>query len=441
MRTPILDFVRAYADASAVRMHMPGHKGVGDFERLDITELMGADDLFHPSGIIKESEDNLSEIFGADSFYSTEGSSLSIRAAIYLVSTYLKSVGKKPTIIAGRNAHKSFVSALALVDMDVVWHTGSDSYLTVNVDTSYLEEELVSSGAGAVYITSPDYLGNISDIRAISEVCHKHGALLVVDNAHGAYLKFLQNSRHPIDLGADIVVDSAHKTLPVLTGGGYIHIRRGTPCYFKSHLKSAMSLFASTSPSYIILESLDGVNPYLAGDFGRDLQTIVDKITELKQKITALGYKLVGDEDMKITILAKPYGYTGDSLADLLSRDGIYVEFADSDYVVFMPSVATTDTDLSRLFEALSKIERREPIMTSQPSPVLPRSEMSVREAMMSPSVVLPLDECQGRVLAECSVACPPAVPIVVSGEVIDEECIKILRYYGTESLAVVKKI
>ena len=114
MTTPIVDFARRYADSGAVRLHMPGHKGKGALcENIDITEFEGADDLYHADGIIRESEENASALFGAHTFYSTEGSSLSIRAAVYLTSLYARQNGSRPLIAAGRNAHKSFISALA----------------------------------------------------------------------------------------------------------------------------------------------------------------------------------------------------------------------------------------------------------------------------------------------------------------------------------------
>ena len=226
--TPICDFVKRYAQSDSMRLHMPGHKGkpfIG-CESLDITEIEGADVLYHAEGIIRESEDNASRLFGtAKTFYSAEGSSLCIRAMVYLAKLYAGSVGKPPRIIAARNAHKTFITAAALMDMDVKWLYSLDSsVLSCRIDFAELERMLASLSPAAVYITSPDYLGNIADIKAIAGLCHKYKSILMVDNAHGAYLKFLNTPAHPIDSGADIVCDSAHKTLPALTGGAYLHI-------------------------------------------------------------------------------------------------------------------------------------------------------------------------------------------------------------------------
>lgn len=230
---------------------MPGHKGralIGA-ESLDITEIEGADVLYHAEGIIRESVNNASRLFGtARTFYSAEGSSLCIRAMVYLAKLYAKSRGASPTIIAARNAHKTFITASALMDINVRWlYSLDNSVLSCKIDFAGLEKMLATLRPAAVYITSPDYIGNIADIAKIARLCHKYQSILMVDNAHGAYLKFLESSAHPIDLGADIVCDSAHKTLPALTGAAYLHISRTAPDFFADYAENALSVFASTS--------------------------------------------------------------------------------------------------------------------------------------------------------------------------------------------------
>ena len=259
MNTPICDFVRRYAESSMVRMHMPGHKGTGPLgcEALDITEIHGADSLYEAEGIIAESEKNASRLFGCPTFYSTEGSSQCIRAMLYLVTLYARQQGiSRPLIAAGRNVHKTFLSAAALLDLDVQWlyPDADNSYLSCDITEETLESFLSCSDRlpAAIYVTSPDYLGNMLDLSKLSNLCHRHGVLLLVDNAHGAYLKFLPGSQHPMDQGVDLCCDSAHKTLPVLTGGAYLHIAVNAPGLFAEQAKSALALFGSTSPSYLI---------------------------------------------------------------------------------------------------------------------------------------------------------------------------------------------
>ena len=254
MKAPICEFVKKYADSNSTRLHMPGHKGASflGLENFDITEVEGADALYHARGIINESEENAASIFGSKkTFYSTEGSSHIIRAMMYLAKSYKNE--RDGYVLATRNAHQSFISASVLLDFDIKWiPPRKNGYLSGKASGSEVENALscVDKLPFAVYITSPDYLGNISDIRSISEACKKYDIPLIVDNAHGAYLKFLQESAHPIDLGATICADSAHKTLPVLTGGAYMHISNNAPKHFYENAKNALALFGSSSPSY-----------------------------------------------------------------------------------------------------------------------------------------------------------------------------------------------
>ena len=447
MKRPICDFVKEYTESATVRAHMPGHKGKGDIERYDITEIAGADSLFDAEGIIRESEEYASGLFGAKTFYSTEGSSHTIRAMLYLVSLYAKKQGKEPRILAARNAHKALLSALIMLDIEVEWifPNVEDSYLSMKVCPEDLDMILsvTEEKPTAVYITSPDYLGAVSDIAGLSAVCREHGVLLIIDNAHGAYLRFLPENAHPITLGADMCCDSAHKTLPVLTGGAYLHINREADPIFTDTARHALALFGSTSPSYIVLQSLDAVNGYLDGNYRAELAGFLPKAEALKTKLAERGYSLFGDEPMKITIKASEYGYSGDELADILRERDIECEFSDRDHLVLMLTPQNTDGELEIIEKALLSIEKKdtkaaEGLIT--PTFCLPMYEMSPREAALSPSEMLPLDECIGRVCALATVGCPPAVPIVVSGEVIDETAAETLRYYGVTECLVVKK-
>ncbi len=442
MNTPICDFVRMYNEDSSLRMHMPGHKGKKflGFEHLDITEFDGADDLYNPTGIIKQSEDNVSKVFGFPTYYSTEGASHCIRAMMYLVVLNAKKNGKKPIIAAGRNAHKAFVSAASLLDFRIAWlYPGNDeSYLSCNISPEDLESFLESTEEkpNALYITSPDYLGKTADIEGLSQVCRKHGVLLVVDNAHGAYLKFLEKSRHPIDLGADICCDSAHKTLPVVTGGAYLHIAKDVSNFSCQNVKNTLALFGSTSPSYLILQSLDACNLYLE-DYKKKLADFLPLVAQAKASLEKKGYCFYGDEPMKLTISAKAYGYTGIELADILKQNNIFCEFSDPDYLVLMPTPETEKAGLERVTQVLESIPKKDAKKDSPPKFTKPEKAMSVREASMSPSEILPTEECEGRILSAVTVGCPPAVPIVVCGERITKEVLDCFKYYGITECSV----
>lgn len=445
MNTPICDFVAEYCRSGALRLHMPGHKGKGPlgFEELDLTEMDGADDLYHPCGIIGESEANASRLFGCPTLYSTEGSSQCIRAMVMLITQYAKSVGKAPRIAAFRNVHKTFLSAAALTDAQVVWLCPKkpDSYLSCLLTARELEESLdaMVEKPAAVYLTSPDYLGNVADIRSIAEVCHSRSILLAVDNAHGAYLRFLAESAHPMDLGADLCCDSAHKTLPVITGGAYLHISPAAPDFFHEQAREALAMFGSTSPSYLILQSLDAANRYLAEGYREALAGFIARVEETRGVLTDLGYTFCGQEPIKFTLATKPYGYEGTVFAELLKAQGLYCEFADPDFVVLMVTPETGSEGLARLEQVMSAIPARAPLCHRPPEFHLPESAMSIREAAFAVSETIPAPESLGRILARASVGCPPAVPIVSCGEVIDEYALKCFSYYGIKSCTVVK--
>lgn len=448
--TPIVDFIQTYIGKHPLRLHMPGHKGASllGFEAYDITEVAGADSLYEAEGIIRESESNASLLFGCPTYYSTEGSSQCIRAMLYLVALHAREQGSdRPLVLAGRNAHKTFLSAVGLLDLDVEWlyPEHEHGYLACPISPHGLANELTRLETEgrlptAVYLTSPDYPGNMVDIERLSAVCHDFGVLLVVDNAHGAYLHFLPDSRHPMDLGADLCCDSAHKTLPVLTGGAYLHIGAHLPMELKSQAKQALALFGSTSPSYLILQSLDAVNALLAS------QDYASSLTEMAKRVEACRIKLyehglhapANDEPLKLTLYPHHHGYTGIEVAQYLRERNIECEFADPDHVVLMFTPAITDGDMERLTEVLLSLPRRAPLFLCPPPLVPPERVTTVREALLSPSEELPVTECVGRVLAAATVGCPPAVPIVVSGERIDESALACFSYYGVEFCRVI---
>ena len=217
MDTPILDFLRQYSEHDWVRFHMPGHKGKGMLgcEKWDITEVYGADALYEADGIIAKSERNAAELFGTQrTCYSTEGSSQCIRAMLYLALNN-RPKGNSNVIVAARNVHKTFVYAAALLDIEPVWlwPESSSSLCGCPVTPAILKGTLnkLDAPPAAVYVTSPDYLGEMADMGNLAKVCHDSGTILLVDNAHGAYLKFLPKSLDPPDLGADMCCASAHK--------------------------------------------------------------------------------------------------------------------------------------------------------------------------------------------------------------------------------------
>lgn len=438
MNTPIYDFVSRYVESGASRLHVPGHKGIGPLncEDRDITEIAGADELFAADGIIAESEKNASLLFGSGAtFYSCEGSSLCIRAMLYLALSTRTPGPARPVALAARNAHKAFLYAAALCDFDVEWlypESDAGSICACPVSPEALEARLAAMPVKpfCVYVTSPDYLGGMQDIRGLSEVCHRHGAPLIVDNAHGAYLKFLPVSAHPIDLGADMCCDSAHKTLPVLTGGAYLHLSKAADPRLIAGARDALSLFGSTSPSYLILQSLDLANAALAGDWPARLNDSAAAVARLKATLAGRGFDVLPAEPMKLTLRGD-----GRAMAEALRRAGAECEYADRDALVLMFSPDNRPEDLSRVEGALTS-----PTRPRDGTVAFPRLErvMTIREAVFVPSETVPTARAAGRVCAAPTVSCPPAVPIAVSGERLNADALDVFRAYGIRAVRVI---
>lgn len=437
--TPIADFIDEYGSRGPARFHMPGHKGRFLPEcAFDVTEFDGAGDLFARDGIVADSEAVASSLFGCRTFYSTEGSSLVIRAMLALAT---KDGNKR--ILAARNAHRAFLSAAILLDLEVEWlcPEGNGSYLSCPLTAEQVEDavDAYARPPAAIYLTSPDYLGSMADVAAIARVCREKGVLLLVDNAHGAYLKFLPTSRHPIDLGADLCADSAHKTLPALTGGAYLHLSPAAEARFGDDVKETMALFASSSPSYLILRSLDLVNRYLE-DYPERLKAFLQKADALKRRLTAAGWSLPYDEPLKLTLAAKHYGYTGEAVARRLYDADVIPEFYDPDFVTCMLTPENTDGELRRLEAVLTALAKRPPLSRTFPPFRLPERVLSPRQAFFSPHKTVPVEQSKGRICAAATVSCPPAIPVVVPGERIDNDAIQMMTYYDLREIAVVKE-
>lgn len=521
MKTPIAEFVEKYEQSNMLRFHMPGHKGKTFLgcEGLDITEVKGADSLYEADGIIAQSEENAAKLFGTfRTLYSTEGSSQCIRAMIYLAviakeqgfekdiqsqsqrdkicsMDSANSIKKgRPLILAARNVHKAFLYAAALVDIDVEWlwsENESESLCKCDISARKLKEALerlekAGRKPAAVYVTSPNYLGQQLDIESLSKVAHEYGVLFLVDNAHGTYLHFLEKSKHPIDLGADLCCDSAHKTLPVLTGGAYLHIadghigegdkkkRKQMARWMADRSKQAMSLFGSTSPSYLIMASLDLCNRYLEEGYREKLREKIEQIDSLKRHLEEQGWQIEKTDPLKITV--KMPKKAGKKVSDRLREKKIECEYAEESYIVFMLTVENTKEEILYLekilgeiagqmqlrFSYMSKIYGEQTVEVKKNGVVnknsidniqgkeipkavtLPTTKgeqiCSIRQAIFSPSETISVTDALGRICATPTVTCPPAIPIAVAGERIDKQAIEAFEYYGIMEVDVVKE-
>ncbi len=475
MTTPIVDFVARYASSGTSRLHMPGHKGQNFLgcEAYDITEIKGADELYEAEGIIAQSEANATKLFGTVcTCYSTEGSSQCIRAMLFLTLQAAPRTEKRPVLLAARNAHKALLYAAALLDFDIRWlwpapeEMGELCSCPVHPDAlAAALDELAEEGRTpfGVYLTSPDYLGGVQDIAALAAVCRPLDIPLLVDNAHGAYLHFLPDgSRHPIALGAAMCCDSGHKTLPVLTGGAYLHLGPTAPVQDEQAVRGALALFGSTSPSYLILQSLDCCNRYLEDGYPVRLAHCLDALARLRQELNALaaaagaqGKFALDDADrepLKVTLDASVLGLTGVQLAEILRAGGMECEYADPRYLVLMFTPENSPRDYERLTAVLRGFCANRPARLSEGArpgaaadfaALMQEAKQSctIRESVFAPQERIPCAAAMGRVCAMPAVSCPPAIPIAVSGEVIGPAAVRLFERYGIETVAVTKEI
>ncbi len=425
MNTPIHDFLEKYASLGAVRCHMPGGKGQNN--PFDITEISGADSLYESSGIILESEKNAASLFGSGAVcYSCGGSTLAIQAMLAVAAEV---TGKK-RIAAGRYCHKSLINTAVLLGLRIDW-LYPDSFLGTDISPEAVEAA-IDEDTAAVFINSIDYYGSQADIAGISAVCRKKGVLLLVDNAHGAYRVF--NGTHPILQGADMTADSAHKTLPALTGAAYLHLKDKS---LFDRAKAAMFLFGSSSPSYLILDSLDLCNRFIE-EKKSVAKAALEGVSGLKERLSGMGFILRKSDPMRITVDACAAGYSGDGLAELLREKGAECEMSDGRYVVLLFSVAQPEGDFKRLEEIFASVAVREPIQPPCYPVIKPERVMLPREAYFSRSETVPTEKAVGRICAGVVSPCPPCVPVVMPGEIISEEAAGLLKKFGIEEIRTV---
>jgi len=469
MTTPIVDFVRRYAQSGTSRLHMPGHKGQSllGFEPWDITEIKGADELYGADGIIAQSEANATRLFGTvHTYYSTEGSSQCIRAMLCLALQAAPATGQRPVLLAARNAHKALLYAAALLDFDIqwLWPAPQDAGALCSCPVSAAKltgalQGLAQQGKRpfGVYITSPDYLGGVQDIAALAEVCKDFGVPLLVDNAHGAYLRFLpQGGQHPIALGAAMCCDSGHKTLPVVTGGAYLHLGKNAPVRDEAAVRNALALFGSTSPSYLILQSLDKCNQILSEGYPLRLLQCCGHLTRLRRELNEAaaakhcpGPLVLESEPLKVTLDAAVLGLSGTELAEKLRAAKIECEYADPRYLVLMFTPDNPPQDFERFTAAVLRIaeELAGPVTlpeeTAGEFAELERGlhrRCTIRQAVFAPQEQLPAEQAVGRICAMPTVSCPPAIPIVVSGEQITPAAAAWMKRYHVEEVSVIRE-
>ncbi|MCL2014464.1 MAG: hypothetical protein FWG69_05695 [Oscillospiraceae bacterium] len=411
MKKPITNFLQDYKDT--LRLHMPGHAGKSGAD--DITEVFGADSLYHTSGIIAESESIAARLYGGGAaLFSAGGATLCVQAMVAAAQ------GK---IAADRGCHVSFANACALWGRDVHWITpsvGSETGLTAPVTAEQVVAALRSDKSiKSVFITGITYYGLTADVKSISDVCVEYGAKLFVDNAHGAHLAVSGN--HPIQKGADFCCDSAHKTLNSLTGAAILHLKDAV---FYRRIKSLMSLFGSTSPSYPILASIESGVEFLF----ENPQLYRNNILRFRPVLDSSPFDWESFDCMKIIINANSAGYTCQELARHLRCHKIEPEFTDGKYVLLICSPLLEDDVCGKLADSL-KLTPGKPIAGMKIKKLsVPVKNMALYDAVRTENEYTGTENALGRICAENLSVCPPGSLLVAAGELLNEQTITVLK-------------
>jgi lysine decarboxylase len=471
-RAPIYETLANYARGGIYGFHTPGHKG-GRFAAPELTDLVGTsglaldlpgmtatDNTFHPTGCIRDAQQLAADLFGAqDTFYLTAGSTLGIATALMAAAPH------GGTVALPRNIHRSVVAGLVLsgasprfIEHGVLPECGALG-ITPDALTSVLDSNLKPT---AVLLTRPSYYGVAVDLEPLAAICHDCGVPLIVDEAHGAHLHFLPAGQSPtpaIPAGADLAIQSCHKTLGSLVGSAQLHVSKNS-LIDPSRVQDALNFLQTTSPSFLLLASLDVMRRWLARDGHALFQQAVDDAHRLEDEINALPgmrvFETAGDsrlaghrrDPLRVVVNVSGTGWSGYEVERFL-RNEYRVEDEMSDWfnVVYILSPNDDPDARSRLLSGLRAVSQNSRDQTVQnressdvPStldprrsthllqPPIPPLSCSPRAAALGKKTTVELAAAAGRTCAEMVMFYPPGIPLLMPGEMITQETIDVCR-------------
>lgn len=435
-KAPLWNALQEYQKLNRTSFHTPGHKGTDFFPKNlwqnDLTELPETDALYEAEGVILTAEKELARLYHADrSLISAGGCTLAIQTMIRLACH-----GGK--LLCGRVLHRSAVNTMALLGIEPLWILPENqSGCSGRIEPKQVLEMLNKhDDIDAVYITSPDYYGALSDIAGISAVCRKFDIPLLVDNAHGSHLAFLHKNLHPLHLGATMTACSLHKTLPVLTGGAALNIHGEK---YAANAKTAMALFGSTSPSYPIMCSVDLCTQWLLNGGAEQYAALESTIARIKSTAAAKGIIQPSGlcDPLRISLNTASVGMSGTEGGAYFRKRGLEPEMSDRENVVFICTPFNTNDELEHLHKTLSDLPINRPVLSKQNFTFeLPERVITIREALLSPKKSVPLEQAVGEIAADMVCPCPPGIPLVIPGERITPACIARLKTF-TETIII----
>ncbi|EEH97626.1 MAG: aminotransferase class I/II-fold pyridoxal phosphate-dependent enzyme [Clostridium sp.] len=471
--TPLFDALKEYVDRDTLPFHVPGHKkGVGidkEFKnfigenpfKIDVTVFKLVDSLHHPTGPIKKAQELVADAYESHaSFFSIHGTSGAIQAMILAV------VNDGDKIIVPRNVHKSVTSGIILSGaVPVFMEPEIDKKLGIahGVTPETVEKTLKENpDAKAVLIINPTYYGVATDIKKIADIVHSYDIPLIVDEAHGPHLAFSEKlPMSALKAGADICAQSTHKIIGSLTQGSLLHVK--SKYVDPKRVQQILNLMQTTSPSYIIMASLDCARRQIALE-GKDLlQKTIELCKYTRDEINKIpGFYCFGEEVLgkpgsysfdptKLTISSRELGITGFEL-DMILADKYHIQMELSDFynVLAVGSFGDTKEGMDRLLSALKEISndyygKKEPVQDFLDIPAIPTKILNPREAFYSDKISIPLNESIGKISGEFLLAYPPGIPVLCPGEEITQEVVDYvhdlkranLYVQGTEDLTV----
>lgn len=453
-RVPLLEGVLKYNDEKNSLFCMPGNKGGRGFLRdnlgkafyeklgaLDITEVEPLDNLHHPEGIIREAEELLTTLYKSKkSYFLVNGSTSGNISSIFTLCC------DNDKIIVERNCHRSIFNGIILRKLKPIYIKNKLHPMlgtTLSVDEEDLMQMLKKNkDAKAIIITYPNYYGVCCNLKKIIDEAHKLGVKVIVDSAHGAHFGINDNlPKSAIELGADIVITSAHKTIPSLTQGSYIHASEGVDL---SKLEFYISAFTTTSPSYLIMSSLDYGRYYLERYGKADYENLIIMCKKYRDKINKIkGFHILSSNDIEnmeidntkyVIILEK--GYSGHALLNYLRNKKIQCEMSDERVVVLILSPFIEEAEMERLYRALKECDL-EKLYYKFNADMEEEKYLEIPESILSPNEAMELNKekinyllCEGRISGSAIVPYPPGVPILMPGERISKKSIVIIEDY-----------
>lgn len=446
---PLAEAMQAYAADGALAFHTPGHKqGRGAHSLLknliteeglreEVSLMEELDDLHEPTMCIREAQQLAAELYGADqSYFMINGTTGAIHAML------MAALAPGDEVLVPRNAHRSILGGLILCGAFPVFIQPeiSDSLgIAMGLTPASVEQAVKQHPkARALVAVYPTYYGVVSDLQSIADIVHAHGMLLLVDEAHGAHLRF-SDALPPqaLDCGADLAAQSTHKLLGSLTQTSMLHVRADRIDI--ERVRTAASLLQSTSPDYLLLASLDIARMQMAVEGRQRMERTVQLARSLRQRINALpGLWCFGPADMrtpgaagldetKLTVQVRGLGMTGTQAEYILRHTyKIQCELADAWNVLFLLSMADTERETELLYKALAAMAERAQdtaaAVPARPLPPVPPMRLAPREAFFAPSHAVPIQEALHKTAAEAITFYPPGIPVIYPGEVLTDE-------------------